>query len=431
MPALPRFRPSSRALSWLPALLALASGACAEPQATAPDARAAAATSATPIGTAAVSVTFRVTVPAETPPDDFVHIAGNFQGWDPGSAAHRLALGGDGKWSITLAFEPGQNLEFKFTRGTWAKVEKGPNGEEIANRLLTVPAGGGTFDYTVARWADISGPPTIVGDVTTWTYAPFLNGRRIWVYRPPGYATSSDRYPVLYMHDGQNLFDRNTSFAGEWKVDETLEQLIPAGEIPAIIVVGIDNGGASRTTEYTPWVDPSRGGGGGDAYLQALRDVLKPEIDRRYRTLTGPRHTWMAGSSLGGLISAYAGQFYADTWGRIGAVSPSYWWAGSQMISFTAIRPRPERLERFYQDMGSLERGTLTDTDGDGIDDYIELLRDMRSALFGQGFLLELDLKHVEAMGHVHNETYWAMRLPDMLRFLAGTPQTLGVPGSR
>jgi predicted alpha/beta superfamily hydrolase len=214
-------------------------------------------------------------------------------------------------------------------------------------------------------------------------------------------------------------------------VDETLEQLIPAGEIPAIIVVGIDNGGASRTSEYTPWVDPSRGGGGGDAYLQALRDVLKPEIDRRYRTLTGPRYTWMAGSSLGGLISAYAGETYADTWGRIGAVSPSYWWAGSQMIAFTAARPRPERLERFYQDMGSLEAGHLTDADGDGIDDYIESLREMRTALFAQGFLLELDLKHVEAMGHVHNETYWAMRLPDMLRFLAGTPQTLGVPGPR
>lgn len=382
-----------------------------------------------PQPTPTVSALFRVHVPDNTPAADHVYIAADFNGWNPASPEHRLTEVSPYLHELTLSFPVGTHVEFKLTRGSWVTVEKNSNGQEIPNRAFDLFEDG-VLDLTVQLWADQS-PSTRTGDVTTTSVPGFLQGRVVWVYLPPGYAASTARYPVLYMLDGQNVFDRLTSFAGEWKVDETLEQLIPAGDIPPILVVGIDNGGASRTSEYTPWVDPSRGGGGGDAYLQAIRDVLKPEIDRRYRTLTGPRTTWMAGSSLGGLISAYAGETYADTWGRVAAVSPSYWWAGSQMIAFTAGRPRPERLERFYQDMGSLERGTITDSDGDGIDDYIESLREMRGALFGQGFQLEVDLRHVEAMGHVHNEGYWALRFPDMIRFLAGAPATLGVPGPR
>ena len=248
------------------------------------------------------AVTFRVAVPAATPPGDTVFIAGDFQGWNPGSLPHALAREPDGRWSITLDLVASSPIQFKFTRGSWARVEKGPNGEEIANRTL-MPQAGATYEFTVARWADLG---TITGHVESFTFPAFLSGRRVWVYLPPGYDMSSARYPVLYMHDGQNLFDVRTSFAGEWQVDEACESRIAGGALRPLIVVGIENG-PNRIAEYTPWPDQAYGGGGADAYLAAIRDVLIPEVDRRYRTLSGPNFRWMAGSSLGGLVSLYAG----------------------------------------------------------------------------------------------------------------------------
>jgi pullulanase len=403
------------------ALPALAVVSCAPAPPTAP-ARGIAPGSAENI--AGVPVTFRVAVPAATPAGDTVYVAGDFQGWNPGSPAHALARQPGGLWTISLDLNPGQAIQFKFTRGTWARVDKGPNGEEIANRALTVPAGGGTFDFAVARWADLG---TITGHVESFTHPPFLGGRRIWVYLPPGYDGGTGRYPVLYMHDGQNLFDVRTSFAGEWKVDEACEALIRAAQIAPLIVVGIENGGSNRIHEYTPWPAPGYGGGGGDAYLAEIRDVLKPEVDRRYRTLTGPNHTWMAGSSLGGLISAYAGYAYDATFSRVAAVSPSYWWDGRHMIAFAQSRGRPG-LHRFYQDMGTIEQGGTVDDDGNGVDDHIDELRAMRDVALAQGFVAGDDFQSVEAAGHTHSEYWWSQRVPDLLRFLAGTPPTLGVP---
>jgi predicted alpha/beta superfamily hydrolase len=283
-------------------------------------------------------------------------------------------------------------------------VEKGPNGEEIPNRTHT-PVGTQTLDLTVATWAD--GPTsTITGDVTTFTHAPFLNGRRVWVYLPPGYHDQTAAYPVLYMHDGQNLFDQTTSFAGEWRVDEACEALIAAGEIEPVIVVGIDNG-PNRCGEYTPWFDSGIGcGGQGDAYLAAIRDILIPEIERRYRARPG--EAYMAGSSLGGLISAYAG--YADsTWSRIAAVSPSYWFNGAEMVDFAESAGRPASLERFYHDFGTAE-GSLGPFNA------------MHTVAVAQGFTEGDDYLAVVASGHTHSETYWAQRFPDILRFLIDPP---------
>jgi predicted alpha/beta superfamily hydrolase len=257
------------------------------------------------------------------------------------------------------------------------------------------------------------------GTVDTFTVAPFLSGRRCWVYLPPGYATSHDRYPVLYMHDGQNLFDARASFAGEWQVDETCDRLILAGEIPPLLVIGIDNAGAGRIREYTPWPDAARGdGGGADTYLTAIRDVLIPEVNRRFRTRTGPSNTWTAGSSLGGLVSAYAGFAYDSTFGRVAALSPSYWWGGQSLTRWAARRPRPA-LERFYQDMGAMERGQLVDDNANGVNDEIEYLRAMADVLRAHGFRDGASLKSYEAPGHRHHEAFWAQRLPGVLRFLA------------
>src|SRR5262249_49438001 len=160
--------------------------------------------------------------------------------------------------------------------------------------------------------------------------------------------------------------------AGEWHVDESLERMIPAGEVEPVIVVGIENGRGARTQEYTPWPDASRDnrGGGADAFLAAIRDTLKPEIDRRYRTLADADHTWMAGSSLGGLLSAYAAYHYAETFGRVACVSPSLWWNDHQLLREARKLGRP-RVTRWYQDMGTIEEGATYDQDRDGVDDHI------------------------------------------------------------
>lgn len=353
------------------------------------------------------TTTFRVEVPASTPVGDVIYIAGNFQGWNPGNPAYAHIEQPDSRWEITLSLPDGIPIQYKFTRGNWQTVEKGPNGEEIPNRTYT-PQGTETINHVVASWADIQ-PSTITGHVESFVYAPFLAGRRCWVYLPPDYFQSTRSYPVLYMHDGQNLFDLATSFAGEWQVDETCESLIGNGEIEPIIVIGIENSSA-RCDEYTPWINISQGcGGGGDVYLQAIRDVLIPEVDQRYRTRTGPANTYMAGSSLGGLISVYAGYAYDGVWGRIAGVSPSYWWANQAMLTYAAAGAKPETLTHFYQDMGTLESG---------LDD----LRMMRDIAVGQGFVEGDDFLSVEAPGHTHNEYYWALRLPDILRFLIDSP---------
>ena len=378
------------------------------------------------LSAAASPVTLRVAVPSATPPADLVYVAGDFQGWNAGNPAFALARQPDGRWAITLDLTAGAPIQFKFTRGSWDNVEKGVNGEEIANRALT-PQSGATYDFTVATWRDLG---TLTGHVESFTFAPFLGGRRCWVYLPAGYDTSLARYPVLYMHDGQNLFDVRTSFAGEWHVDETCEALIAAGEIEPLIVVGIENGPA-RCSEYTPWSYAGQpcAGGGGDAYLAAIRDVLIPQVDARYRTLAGRNHRYLCGSSLGGLISAYAGYAYDDVFSRVAAVSPSYWWDNLHVVAYAQARGRPN-LTRFYQDMGTLEAGSTTDANANGIDDYIESLRAMRDVALSQGFVQGVDFMSVEAAGHTHSETYWAQRFPNLLRFLAGAP-LIAAPGPR
>lgn len=369
---------------------------------------------------AAEPVTFRVIAPTSTPAGATLYIAGSFQGWNPGSAAHRLTDRGGGLHEITLDLAAGTTLEFKFTRGDWGKVEKGPGGDELPNRTWTV-GGAATLQRTVARWSDLAPGNTRAGSVTTHTVPGFLGGRRVWVYLPPGYATETGRsYPVLYMLDGQNVFDLGTSFAGEWMADEACEALVAAGLMAPVIIVAVDNGGAARLHEYTPWYDAGYGAGGGaDAHLQAIADVLVPWVNAGYRALTGPSHTALAGSSLGGLLAAYAAYARPDVFGSAAAVSPSIWWHDRALLGYVGSRPKPAAT--VYTDMGTRESGVLRDTDGNGVDDSIDDLRALRDLMLAQGFTTGVDLLAVEDPGAVHSEWHWAQRFPTALGFLFPT----------
>ncbi|MBO3700414.1 alpha/beta hydrolase [Roseivirga sp. E12] len=149
--------------------------------------------------------------------------------------------------------------------------------------------------------------------------------RTIRVYTPPGYTDSDERYPVLYMHDGQNLFEDSTSFAGEWGIDETLDSLSNTSNFD-LIVVGIDNGGENRIHELTAWDHPQYGKAEGEAYMSFLVDVVKPYMDENFRTKPDRPNTGVMGSSLGGLISHYAIYKYPEVFSKAGVFSPSYWW---------------------------------------------------------------------------------------------------------
>jgi predicted alpha/beta superfamily hydrolase len=263
-------------------------------------------------------------------------------------------------------------------------------------------------------------PHTLTGDVRLHKdfHSNILNNNRnVIVYLPPGYDThKSQRYSVFYMHDGQNLFDGATSFipGQEWRVDETAEQLIKAGKIEPLIIVGIYNAGAERVNEYTATQDPKyKTGGKGDLYGRFVVEELKPFIDKTYRTKTDARHTGTGGSSLGGLISLYLGLKYPSIFTRIAVVSPSVWWADNQIVHFTENQSRKPPL-RIWLDIGTKEGPDSPEAHQQTVDGA----RLLKTTLIRKGWKENKDLYYVEAEGAEHNEKAWAARTAGILEFL-------------
>jgi predicted alpha/beta superfamily hydrolase/DNA-nicking Smr family endonuclease len=237
--------------------------------------------------------------------------------------------------------------------------------------------------------------------------------RTIAIYLPPGYDNDrSLSYPVLYMQDGQNIFDEATAFAGvEWSMDETAERLIRSGRIEPLIIVGVYNT-PDRLTEYTQVADPSMGGGGGaDTYARFLIDELKPLIDSTYRTRPEAAHTAVGGSSLGGLVSFYLGMAYPQTFARMAVVSPAVWWASAEIFNW--VRPPRATHSRIWLDMGTTEGRTAGANER-----LLKGARSLRDTLVNCGWILGRDLRYLEAEGAQHNEAAWASRVEPMLAFL-------------
>jgi predicted alpha/beta superfamily hydrolase len=230
--------------------------------------------------------------------------------------------------------------------------------------------------------------------------------RTIRLYLPPGYASSQQRYAVLYMHDGQNLFDAATSFLGEWQVDEALNRLARQRGL-RLIVVGIDNGGEDRLQELAPF-DTEHGPAEGDAYLAFIVDVLKPYIDAHYRTLTDRADTAIMGSSLGGLISHYALCRYRDVFGKAALFSPSYWYT-PEIYAYSAAHP-PRDDARVYFYAGGAEDEHMVGN-----------LERMTRMLQSEGFPHANLRVHVVAAAK-HNETAWRAEFPRAIEWLFGAP---------
>ncbi len=346
--------------------------------------------------------------PLNTPDGAGIYIAGNFQGWDPTDPNYILTENSNGDLEIIINPTPG-DLVFKFTRGSWDYPEGNENGSFLPDRTFTYDGSPQTLELQILSWEDVGGLNSTAAEnvsvLATDYYIPQLNReRRVWVYLPPDYSSAPEKhYPVLYMHDGQNIFDAATSFSGEWEVDETLNDLFEAGDY-GCIVVAIDNGGQYRLDEYSPWVNTQYGGGQGDEYMQFIINTLKPDIDSNYRTRTERDYTGIMGSSMGGLISMYGGMEYSTVFSKIGSFSPAYWFADESIPHAENSSPTGEM--KIYSIIGEPEGNSA-----------VQDVNDMDEALLGAG-LSSFEISSTIHSDGAHSEWYWAREFGDAYEWL-------------
>ncbi|WP_018247298.1 alpha/beta hydrolase-fold protein [Orenia marismortui] len=317
------------------------------------------------------TVTFKVTVPNNTPLEDNIYAAGTFNDW-PDKGGRKLNRNEDYTYSFTLTKPIGNIIQYKLTRGDWSKVEVQENGTDIYNRMYTFSKEDQTVEIKVARWADLgrkSPKVMTIGDKLNSTVSGNIkvvkkfNSKKldrkpdIQIYLPSDYNKGNKRYPVLYMQDGQNLFDNTIADDLEWKADETAEKLFKKSKIDGIIIVGVNHAESNRSIEYSPWTDePYINNAMGDKYLEFLVEELKPYIDKNYRTLSDRENTGIAGSEMGALISFYGGLKYQNVFSKIGAFSPAFWIANGRIYDSVMEIGKEEEMD-IYLYTGGKELG--------------------------------------------------------------------------
>jgi predicted alpha/beta superfamily hydrolase len=376
-----------------------------------------------------VEIELIVTAPATTPADAKLYLSGSLPAagnWKADGVA--LEKQADGRWRVKLQLPKARELQYKLTLGSWAGVEKGKAGEEIANRVLRADSDR-RVEIAVQQWADPRGQPaagrqhTLTGNLKFHRAfaSTHLNAKRdVIVYLPPGYddpASAQQRYPVLYMHDGQNLFDAATSFGGaEWRLDETAGKLIEQGKIAPLIIVGIANT-ADRMTEYTYGAGDKAKGKSGEDYLRFVIEELKPFIDKTYRTNPDRKNTAVGGSSLGGLISLYMVSSRPDVFSKGAVVSPALFWDNARAIREVAGHAPYPKDTKFWLDIGTRE-GRIVPDAGVGAPtlDCRKLVAEFDKA----GLVEDVNYKYVEVEGATHDERHWAERADQMLIYLFG-----------
>lgn len=234
-------------------------------------------------------------------------------------------------------------------------------------------------------------------------------GRDLIVYLPKIYSAEATRqFPVLYLQDGQNLFDGRTSFVPgmDWHVGQTADEVIASGDVEPLIIVGIYHANRRRVEEYTPTRDRRLGGGKAKLYGRMLMEEIKPFIESEFRALPGPAHTGLGGSSLGALVALYLGLEHPEVFGRLAVLSPSVWW-DKGFILRSVGRTKPSPRPKIWLDVGSRE-GERT---------VANVVR-LRDALVAQGWTQGLDLRFEQVADGEHNEASWATRVSPFLRFL-------------
>ena len=333
---------------------------------------------------------------------DAVSVTGDHPHFGPWHAAGRRLEWIDGAFRTRLELPRGTRLNYLFVRGNWRHVEHAENGlESRPHELIVEP--GLRIEHEIAGWGRdaVRYHPDVPSK-----YLP--HPRTIAVHLPPGYDLHPlQRYPVVYLHDGQNLFDRHTAFAGvTWNCDDTADRLARSGEIRPVIQVGLGNT-PDRLNEYGP---TREGDDLAEAYARAIIAEIKPMIDREYRTRPGPRSTGVAGSSMGGLISLHLARQHPSVFGLCAALSPSLWWDDAAILHDCLRDPRGLRTAALWIDMGGHE-GFSDSGRRANLDRTRALFEAARTWPEGRCHYLEVP-------EGLHNESAWAARYPDVLRFL-------------
>ncbi|OGU73108.1 MAG: hypothetical protein A3G43_04035 [Ignavibacteria bacterium RIFCSPLOWO2_12_FULL_56_21] len=354
-----------------------------------------------------VRITLRVVPPKSTPPGDTLYVAGSVVElgmWSPNGLA--LNPGADGVWSVTRAFPSSMPVEFKITRGTW-ETEAIYEAGQIPGNTRMMPVHDTTVTLTPVTWRDqMPRPPGGIHGMAR--YHRQLSGsglkyrRDVIVWLPPSYAKNPRRrYPVLYMHDGQNVFDPSTATIGrDWRADEVADSLIHAGSVEEMIIVAINNS-ADRMVEYSETVQ-------GRAYAGFVVHTVKPMIDSLYRTKRGPHDTAVMGSSMGGLISFLFIWWHPDVFGKAGCLSSVFHRRHSSVLDSVSRMEPGSRTMKLYIDCG-----------GSGGDETLKPGMDEMADLLGQkGFREGEEFAMYYDPRAEHNEPAWSARLWRPFTFL-------------
>lgn len=357
-------------------------------------------------------ITITANVPADTP-DGEVYVVGSFlvPSWDPAEAIKMTKLSNT-QYQVVI---PNVTvIQYKLLCGkSWENEELEADGSQVQNRTASVSSPNVTI--TVARWKNTGAVAQDIISHTFSSFAPLQGSRRILIYLPPDYETATEkRYPVLYMHDAQNVLE--TGPFGTWDVKNTLNAMYAAGKNVGI-VVAIDNS-AGRMSEYTPFPNASNAPNPkGNEYLQAIIDNVIPYINSNYRTLSDRENTGICGSSLGGLISYYAALKEQNTFGLIAPMSPSFWYCKNDLSNYV------DNWSGSYKDK---TRMYFICGDNEGSSSMVPDMQQFYNKTIQKGFATE-NLKYEVVSGAGHNEGSWKAQFGRVYEFLFDIPMTSGV----
>lgn len=339
--------------------------------------------------------------------DSLFYLAGDFNNWNPHDPHYEFKRQAGNSWYLELSIPIGQH-EFKLTKGDWSNVESAKDQTSISNRTIDISKDTSIY-LLVANFqhASLKRPIESKGSVNvsrviSKVLMPYLSlDRKLWIYFPPSYHKLNKRYPMIYIQDGQNLFDIKTSGYGEWGVDAVLDSLSKTykGEY---MVIGIDHSGSTRITEYNPF-DSKFGKGTGDNYVDFIVNTLKPFIDKKYRTLGESKSTTIAGSSMGGLISMYAIVKYPEVFGNAGIFSPSFWILPD---IYNFVNHHKFKKSKIYFVAGLHES-----------EDMVNDMWKIVQILLHNG-VLQKNLKLFIKEDGIHSEWFWHQEFPDFIDWL-------------
>lgn len=361
-------------------------------------------------------------LPPLTPPGATLFLAGNVNGWQPNDERFRFRPNGDGSFHLDFQADL-ETLEYKITRGHWSAVEGDAEGKEAPNRVVKIGANESELWLRVESWTDLYEqsqgfklPENILLLHPNFFMPQLGRSRRVWACLPPDYwANPARRYPVVYMHDGQNLFDNPDALFGSWGIDKAMNRLFlsenAVSPVPSTvgcqpIIIGIENGGEHRIGEYSPWNNARHGGGEGAKYLDFVCDTLKPFVDEHLRTLPEREHTGIIGSSMGGLITLCAAIERPEVFGMAGVFSPSLWFSKE---AFQMVKNRKPVLPvKILLMAGQQESRNM-----------VSELLDLYETLLEAGHAEE-NLHYDLHSDGVHSEWFWAREFEHALRWLFG-----------